>query len=83
MIRDLGQMSQDETRKLSRDYSQLLKAWSQDWNWSANSLLRIHDREFPNGPVVRTPSFAAEGPGFIPDWEAKIPQATWPNKLIN
>lgn len=20
---------------------------------------------------------------FIPDWEAKIPQATWPNKLIN
>ena len=33
--------------------------------------------EFPGGPVVRTPSFHCQGPGFNPGQGTKIPQATW------
>ena len=33
-------------------------------------------REFPSGPVVRTPrAFTAVSPGSIPGWGTKIPQA--------
>ena len=32
--------------------------------------------EFPGGQVVRTWGFPCRGPGSIPDWETKIPQAT-------
>ena len=31
--------------------------------------------EFPGSPVVRTRHFHCKGPGSIPDWETKIPQA--------
>ena len=34
-------------------------------------------REFPVGPVVRTPSFHCQGPGSIPGPGTKIPQAAW------
>ena len=33
-------------------------------------------REFPGGPVVRTLHFHCCGPGLIPGWGTKIPQAT-------
>ena len=36
--------------------------------------------EFPNGPVVRTPTFTAKGWGSIPGPGTKIPQAAWPKK---
>ena len=32
-------------------------------------------REFPGGPVVRMWAFTAMGPGLIPGWGTKIPQA--------
>ena len=34
-------------------------------------------REFPGGPVVRTPRSRCWGLGSIPCWETKIPQAAW------
>lgn len=34
-----------------------------------------HVLEFPGGPVVRNPRSYCRGPGWIPDWAAKIPQA--------
>ena len=36
--------------------------------------------EFPNGPVVRTPTFTAKGWGSIPGPGTKTPQAAWPKK---
>ena len=36
-------------------------------------------REFPGGPVVRTRCFHCGGPGSIPGWGTKIPQATQHN----
>ena len=32
-------------------------------------------REFPGGPVLRTPHFHCQGPGSIPGQGTKIPQA--------
>ena len=34
--------------------------------------------DFPGGPVVETSPSNAGGAGSIPDWEAKIPRASWP-----
>ena len=31
--------------------------------------------EFPGGPVIRTQHFHCRGPGLIPGWGTKIPQA--------
>ena len=39
--------------------------------------LRKQKREFPGGPVVRTPCFHCWGPGFNPWSGTKIPQAAW------
>ena len=36
-----------------------------------------HHREFSGGPVVRTQDFYFWGPGSIPGWGTKIPQAAW------
>ena len=33
------------------------------------------DREFPGSPVVRARCFQCCGPGSIPGWGTKIPQA--------
>ena len=32
-------------------------------------------KEFPGGPVVRTPPFHCQGVGFNPGWGTRIPQA--------
>ena len=34
-------------------------------------------KDFTGGPVVRTPSFHFQGPGFNPDPGTEIPQALW------
>ena len=34
-------------------------------------------RDFPGGPVVKTPYFHCSGHGFVPGWETKILHATW------
>ena len=43
-----------------------------------SSFLKEKKREFPGGPVVRTPPSHCRGPGWglgsIPGWETKIPQ---------
>ena len=79
MITDLGQMSQDKTRKFSRDYS-----FSKCGPRTGTGLQTVClGYMIGNSLMVQwlgCQAFAAEGPGFIPDWETKIPQATWPNK---
>ena len=37
-------------------------------------------RKFHGSPVVRTLCFDFPGPGLIPHWGTKIPQAAWPTK---
>ena len=37
-------------------------------------------KDFPGGPVVKTPPFNAAGVSSIPGWGAKIPHALWPKK---
>lgn len=32
-------------------------------------------QEFPRSPVVQTPNFDCQGPGSVPSWGTKIPQA--------
>ena len=39
--------------------------------------------EFPGSPVVRTPGCHCRGPGLIPGWRTKIPQATWNGRNKN
>ena len=39
-------------------------------------LKKQQTREFPGGPVVRTPAFTAKSVGSIPGWGTKTPQAT-------
>lgn len=82
MIIDLEQMSQEETRKFSKDYS-----FSKYGPRTGTGLQTVClGYIIGNSLMVQwlgCQAFAAEDPGFIPDWEIKIPQDTWPNKLIN
>ena len=39
------------------------------------NMQRAYLREFPGGPVVSRQAFTAVGPGSIPGWGTKIPQA--------
>ena len=39
--------------------------------------MKMKFREFPGGPVVRTPRFHCRGPGLLPGRATKIPKATW------
>ena len=34
-------------------------------------------RDFPGGPVVKTPCFQARGYGSIPGWGTNFPHALW------
>ena len=38
----------------------------------------MHNGDFPDGPVVKTPRFHAGGTGSIRGWETKIPHAERP-----
>ena len=40
--------------------------------------LKISDRDFPGGPVVKTSPFNARGAGLIPGWGAMLPHASRP-----
>ena len=42
--------------------------------------LKFYIRDFPGGPVVKTPHSNAGGEGSIPGQGAKIPHASWPKK---
>ena len=42
--------------------------------------LKFYIRDFPGGPVVKTPHFNSGGEGSIPGQGAKIPHASWPKK---
>ena len=44
----------------------------------SGALLKHETRDFPGGPVVKTSSSNAGASGSIPDWEAKVPHASWP-----
>ena len=39
--------------------------------------LKKENRDFPGGPVVKTPHFRCRGHGFSPWWGTEIPHATW------
>ena len=39
--------------------------------------MKLLEREFPGGPVVRTWRFYCGDPGSIPGWGTKMPQAAW------
>ena len=82
MIRVLGQMSQDETRKLSRDYS-FSKCGPRTGTGLQTVCLGYMTGNSLMVQWLGLQALLLKGRGFIPDWEAKIPQATWPNKLIN
>ena len=41
------------------------------------TYLVICKRDFPGGPVVKTPRFQSRGLSSIPGGRAKIPQAAW------
>ena len=51
---------------MSSDYSVISES---------KQILQMTGREFPGGPVVRTPLFHCRGPGSFPGWATKIPQA--------
>ena len=40
-------------------------------------LVLKHYQGFSGGPMVRTPRFHGEGPGFFPGQGTKIPQVSW------
>ena len=37
--------------------------------------IKLHERDFPSGPVVENPPCNAGDSGSIPGWGTKIPQA--------
>ena len=39
-----------------------------------------HFRNFPGGPVIKTPIFHCREYGFDPGWGVKIPEASWQKK---
>lgn len=58
-------------------WSNCSKHWGysreQKMNSDPTSNLRTNtDREFPGGPMLRTPAFTAKGLGSVPDWRTKI-----------
>ena len=52
-------------------------ATKQQWGQNGKGLLKGLCWEFPGWPVVKTPGFHSRGQGLNPDWETKIPHATW------
>ena len=46
------------------------------WPCTLKKLYKLKKREFPGGPVVRTPYFQYWGPGLIPGQGTRILQAT-------
>ena len=47
--------------------------WPQRMSSAEMGLLR----DFPGGPMVKTPYFSAQNKGLIPGQGTKIPHATW------
>ena len=45
---------------------------------SVEYLKKVLSREFPGGPVDRTPYFHCKGMGSTPDWGTQIPQTASP-----
>ena len=43
-------------------------------------ILKSSFQDLPDCPVVTASPSTVEGVGLIPDWEAKIPHASQPNK---
>ena len=55
------------------------RAEETDWGLSFQECLsKLLLRDFPGGPVVKTPPSNAGGAGLIPSWGAKVPHALWP-----
>ena len=42
--------------------------------------MKISSRDFPGGPVVKTPHFQCRGYALIPGWGTKVPHAAWCNQ---
>ena len=82
MITDVGQMSQDKTQKFSRDYS-----FSKCGPRTGTGLQTVClGYMIGNSLMVQwlgLQAFAAEGPGFIPDWKLRYHKPLGQiNKLI-
>ena len=43
-----------------------------------NTSQKIIQRDFPDGPVIKTLPSREKGTGSIPGWGAKIAHASWP-----
>ena len=54
------------------------------WGWGGDGgrpgIKICHFRDFPGGPVIKTPVLHCRKYGFNPGWGVKIPQASWPKK---
>ena len=50
------------------DSAACLLCFGKDQLWWCHVVIKMLGREFPGGPVVKTPCFHCRGPGFDPCW---------------